>query len=106
MDLYIELKLLESRDIHREIEMEGRIDRNRAEEEATRRQRRREEEEEETIKFIHSQVRKIKQEEDEKIAEERSPAWRLDAAGPAVFREISRRLSRSPLGRAISVGRD
>ncbi|XP_077236038.1 uncharacterized protein LOC143877721 [Tasmannia lanceolata] len=51
---------------------------------------------------IHSQVRKIKQ-EDEKIKDPSPPQAKIRP----VFREITRQLSRSPLGlasRPISVG--
>lgn len=52
----------------------------------------------EEFPLIHSQVRKIKEEEEEKV-EDHSPPARLVETMP-VFRELSRQLSRSPLGRA------
>ncbi|XP_058108296.1 uncharacterized protein LOC131251552 [Magnolia sinica] len=64
--------------------------------------RREGEEKRELVFPIHSQVRKIKQ-EDEKIKDpEPSPPQQPDTRR-AVLREITRQLSRSPLGRVISV---
>ncbi|KAI3976489.1 hypothetical protein MKX01_008347 [Papaver californicum] len=78
------------------------------------RERKEEEEDQMGFPIIHNQVKKIKQEYEKFIQDHPSPDSTSSSSSPAntetrpVFREITRQLSRSPLGRnscqPISVG--